>query len=223
MSEDLGGLRRELLAAVSAAPDVAGLEQVRVDLLGRKGRITELMKGLGALSPEARRERGQALNRLKDEVASALEARKGALGREGLDRRLAAERIDVTLPVRPEPEGRVHPVSQTIDELVAIFGAMGCSVAEGPDIENDWYNFGALNIPPEQPARQEMDTFYLNAEVDGRRPVVRTHTSPVQIRTMQSVKPPIRIIAPGRTYRSDSDATHSPMFHQVEDRKSTRL
>ncbi|MFN4089053.1 MAG: phenylalanine--tRNA ligase subunit alpha, partial [Alphaproteobacteria bacterium] len=184
--------------------------------LGRKGRITDLMKGLGALAPDARREHGQALNRLKDEVAGAIESRKAELGRAELDRRLASERLDVTLPARPEPEGRIHPVSQTIDELVAIFGAMGFSVAEGPDIENDWYNFGALNIPPEHPARQEMDTFYLNAEVDGRRPVLRTHTSPVQIRTMQSVKPPIRIIAPGRTYRSDSDATHSPMFHQVE-------
>jgi len=216
MSDDLEGLRRELLAGVSAASDLAGLEQVRVDVLGRKGRITDLMKGLGALAPEARREQGQALNRLKDEVAGAIEGRKAELGRAELDRRLASERIDVTLPVRTETEGRIHPVSQTIDELVAIFGAMGFSVAEGPDIEDDWYNFGALNIPPEHPARQEMDTFYLDTEVDGRRPVLRTHTSPVQIRTMQNVKPPIRIIAPGRTYRSDSDATHSPMFHQVE-------
>ena len=216
MTDDLHHIQSATLGSVAAATSLDALEAVRVELLGRKGRITDMMKTLGSLSPEERRERGAALNRLKDEIAAGIEARKGELGRQELDRRLAAERVDVTLPVRPEPEGRVHPISQTIEELVVIFGEMGFAVAEGPDVEDDWHNFEALNIPPEHPARQEMDTFYLTDRADGTRPVLRTHTSPVQIRTMQSTQPPIRIIAPGRTYRSDSDATHSPMFHQVE-------
>ena len=216
MTEDLDRIRAETLDSVSAAASLEILEAARVEALGRKGRITEMMKTLGRLPPEERRERGAALNRLKEEIAAGIEARKAELARAELDRRLAAERIDVTLPVRPEADGRIHPISQTMDELVAIFGEMGFAVAEGPDIEDDWHNFTALNIPEEHPARQEMDTFYLSERPDGARPVLRTHTSPVQIRTMQAVKPPIRIIAPGRTFRSDSDATHSPMFHQIE-------
>jgi phenylalanyl-tRNA synthetase alpha chain len=174
------------------------------------------MKGLGALSPEARREAGQRANALKDEIASALDARKAALGASALDARLAAERLDMTLPARPAAEGRIHPVSQTMDEIIAIFGAMGFELAEGPDIEDDFHNFTALNIPPEHPARQMHDTFYFPERADGSRLLLRTHTSPVQIRAMKRSTPPLRLIVPGRTYRSDSDMTHTPMFHQVE-------
>jgi len=214
--QDLDALRTELMDAVAGAGGSDALEALRVDALGKKGRITQLMKGLGGMDPEARKAAGQALNALKTEVADAIEARKAALSSSELEARLLQERIDVTLPIRPETEGRIHPISQTIDEVVAILGEMGLSVAEGPDIEDDWHNFTALNIPPDHPARQEHDTFYLPGEHDGERMVLRTHTSPVQIRTMQNSEPPFRVIAPGRTYRCDYDATHSPMFHQVE-------
>ena len=213
--QDLETLRSELMGAVGAA-DLEALEKLRVGELGKKGRITALMKSLGTMAPEERRTTGAALNALKTEVAAAIEVRKTELADAQLDSRLMDERVDVTLPVRPQSSGRIHPISQTIDEVVAIFGEMGFVVAEGPDIEEDWYNFTSLNIPPEHPARQEMDTFYLPEERDGNRIVLRTHTSPVQIRTMQKQRPPLRIIAPGRTYRCDYDATHSPMFHQVE-------
>ena len=216
MSDELTALRDELEGAVLAASSLEALEEVRVRALGRRGAVTELMKSLGKAAPEERRERGQALNRLKQAVSDAIDARKAALSDVELERRLASERIDITLPVRPAPEGSLHPISQTIDEITQIFGEMGFRWAEGPDIEDDWYNFTALNIPPEHPARQEMDTFYLAAEEGRARPVLRTHTSPVQIRTMLSEPPPLRVIVPGRTYRSDHDATHSPMFHQVE-------
>ena len=216
MSDELTALRDELEGAVLAAGNLEALEDVRVRALGRRGAVTELMKSLGKAAPEERRERGQALNRLKQAVSDAIDARKAALADVELERRLASERIDITLPVRPVPEGSLHPISQTIDEITQIFGEMGFRWAEGPDIEDDWYNFTALNIPPEHPARQEMDTFYLAAEEGRARPVLRTHTSPVQIRTMLSEPPPLRVIVPGRTYRSDHDATHSPMFHQVE-------
>jgi phenylalanyl-tRNA synthetase alpha chain len=214
--ENLNDVRKKWLAAASAAASLDALEQVRVDALGRKGEITQFMKTLGALGPEERREAGQRLNTLKETVAAAIEARRESLAEAALDAKLAGERVDVTLPARPEPEGRIHPVSQTIDEIIAIFGEMGFLVAEGPDIEDDFHNFTALNIPPSHPARQMHDTFYLPAKPDGSRLVLRTHTSPVQVRYMQKHKPPIRIIAPGRTYRCDSDMTHSPMFHQVE-------
>ena len=216
MSDELTALRDELEGAVLAAGSLEALEEVRVRALGRRGAVTELMKSLGKAAPEERRERGQALNRLKQAVSEAIDTRRAALSDVELERRLASERIDITLPVRPAPEGSLHPISQTIDEIVQIFGEMGFRWAEGPDIEDDWYNFTALNIPPEHPARQEMDTFYLAAEEGCARPVLRTHTSPVQIRTMLSEPPPLRVIVPGRTYRSDHDATHSPMFHQVE-------
>ncbi|MYE58869.1 MAG: phenylalanine--tRNA ligase subunit alpha [Alphaproteobacteria bacterium] len=215
MSDELTALRDELEGAVQAADSLEALEDVRVRALGRRGSVTGLMKSLGQAAPEERRERGQALNLLKQAVSDAIDARKAALAEAELEHRLASERIDVTLPVRPAPEGSLHPISQTIDEITQIFGEMGFRWAEGPDIEDDWYNFTALNIPPEHPARQEMDTFYLTGEA-GARPVLRTHTSPVQIRTMQAAPPPLRVIVPGRTYRSDHDATHSPMFHQVE-------
>ncbi len=214
--QQLDDVREKWLAAAAAAASLEELEQVRIEALGKKGEISRLMKALGGLGAEERREAGQRLNALKEAVGLAIETRKRSLGEAALDARLAAERVDVTLPPRPEPEGRIHPVSQTIDEIVAIFGEMGFSVAEGPDIEDDFHNFTALNIPPAHPARQMHDTFYLSERVDGAPLVLRTHTSPVQVRHMQKHPPPIRIIAPGRTYRFDSDMTHSPMFHQVE-------
>jgi len=209
-------LRDEVLKSVSEAQSLDALEQIRVGALGKKGSITGLMKELGALAQEARREAGAALNRLKDEIEGAIQSASSQLKDKELTRRLAEERVDITLPVEVETQGRIHPISQTIDELTAIFGEMGFTVAEGPHIEDDFYNFTALNIPPEHPARQEQDTFYLPQKQDGSRKVLRTHTSPVQIRTMLNQRPPIRIIVPGRTFRSDHDATHSPMFHQVE-------
>jgi phenylalanyl-tRNA synthetase alpha chain len=208
-------LRDGILKDVEAADSVDALEDIRVSILGKKGRITDMMKGLGQMAPDERKAAGQALNALKDEIAEALDSKKTSLADADLDRRLMTEKIDVTLPPAPEIQGAVHPISQTIDEITAIFGEMGFTVAEGPDIEDDWHNFTALNIPADHPARQEHDTFYLPGE-HGERKVLRTHTSPVQIRTMTAEQPPIRIITPGRTYRSDYDATHSPMFHQVE-------
>jgi len=214
--DDLEHLRSELESAVTGAADLAELDAIRVAALGKKGRITALMKGMAAMDAEQRRAAGAALNALKSHIADAIDARRTALADAALDSRLASERVDVTLPPRPERTGTIHPISQTIDEVVAIFGEMGFEVAEGPDIEDDWHNFTALNIPAEHPARQEMDTFYLPGDGDDHRMVLRTHTSPVQIRVMQNRPPPLRIIVPGRTFRSDSDATHSPMFHQVE-------
>ncbi len=216
MQEELEALESEYLAAIAAAEDMDALEQVRIRALGKKGRVSVMMKGLGGLAPDERRAAGQNLNQLKDKLGDAIGARREDLKRADLDRRLASERIDVTLPTRPEAVGRIHPVSQVMDELTAIFADMGFTIAEGPDIEDDFHNFTALNIPPEHPARQMHDTFYLRPKEDGERMLLRTHTSPVQIRTMQSEPPPHRIIVPGRTYRSDSDQTHTPMFHQVE-------
>lgn len=213
--ENLDELRDDLLSQVKAA-DLEALEDLRVLALGRSGTITEMVKGIGQLKPEDRRSAGQQLNVLKNTIADAIDARKEVLEAEVLDAGLAADRIDVTLPQRPVSAGRIHPISQTIDEMVAIFCEMGFTVAEGPHIETDFNNFTALNIPPEHPARQDHDTFYLPAGEDGERKVLRTHTSPVQIRTMVNEKPPIRIVVPGRTFRADHDATHSPMFHQIE-------
>ncbi len=214
--QDTDSLRNDLLSQIAAATDAGALEQIRVSALGKKGAISELMRGLGQMSPDERKAAGPALNRLKDDVDAAIRAAREKLDEAALDARLAGERIDVTLPVLPEARGTIHPVSQVIDEVTEIFAQMGFSVAEGPDIEEDFYNFTALNIPPEHPARQMHDTFYLPERPDGTRRVLRTHTSPVQIRTMLSSKPPLRIIAPGRTFRCDSDQTHTPMFHQVE-------
>ncbi len=214
--DNLASLRDEVLEAVNAASTVAELDEVRVAALGKKGRITGMMKELGGLDPDARRERGQALNVVKDELAAALDARRQGLEDAALNARLIAESADVTLPARPDAQGMIHPISQTMDEVIAIFAQMGFAVAEGPEIEDDFHNFTALNIPPEHPARQMHDTFYLPPQEDGSRYVLRTHTSPVQIRTMQGQQPPIRIVAPGRTYRCDSDMTHTPMFHQIE-------
>jgi phenylalanyl-tRNA synthetase alpha chain len=211
-------LRQKYLAAVGGAADEAALEEVRLAALGKKGEISLQMRELGRMDPEARQKAGAALNALKDEIDSALKARKAALADAALDERLRTEWLDVTLPGRPRPAGTIHPVSQVTEEVTAIFADMGFAVAEGPQIESDWYNFDALNIAPEHPARQEHDTFFMHrASGDDRPPhVLRTHTSPVQIRAMQAQGAPIRVIAPGRVYRMDMDQTHAPMFHQVE-------
>ena len=213
---EIDQLRTEVLAAVNAATDGTALENARVDALGKKGRVTGLMKNLGGMDPEARKAAGQALNTLKTEIENAINARRGSLDAAALDAKLAHEKMDVTLPVRPEAKGSLHPIGQTMDEMAAIFGAMGFTVAEGPDVEDDFHNFTALNFPPGHPAREMHDTFFLPPAPDGKRYLLRTHTSPVQIRTMMNEKPPIRVIIPGRTYRCDYDMTHTPMFHQVE-------
>ena len=213
---DIETLETEMLAAIDAADDLEALEAVRLDALGKKGRVSSLLKSLGGMDPEERKSFGQKVNMLKDRVSMALSARNQALERIALDEKLARETVDISLPAAETSMGMLHPLSRTIEEITAIFSDMGFTIAEGPDIETDFYNFTALNIPPEHPARQEHDTFYLNEDESGARPVLRTHTSPVQVRTMQAQQPPIRIIVPGRTYRSDHDATHSPMFHQCE-------
>ena len=213
---DMETLQADLLAQVESAADLAQLDAVRVAVLGKKGLITEKMKTLGAMSPDERKAAGQQFNTLKTAVADAIEAKKAKLEEDAINARLAREAVDITLPVRPETQGRVHPLYQTYDEVVAIFGQMGFDVAEGPDIEDDFHNFTALNTPKNHPARQTQDTFYLKGEENGDKFIVRTQTSAVQIRTMEKQKPPVRVIVPGRTYRCDYDATHAPMFHQVE-------
>ncbi|MEM6712075.1 MAG: phenylalanine--tRNA ligase subunit alpha [Pseudomonadota bacterium] len=214
----IDALEAELLRAIEGATDEAGLEAVRVNALGKKGTVSEQMKTLGKMSPDERQVMGPALNGLKTRLTDAIITRKTVLEDAALDARLATETLDVTLPVQsgPTSEGRIHPVSQVIDEITAIFGDMGFAVAEGPDIETDELNFTALNFPEGHPAREMHDTFFFNPKEDGERLLLRTHTSPVQIRTMRSQEPPIRVIIPGRTYRCDSDQTHTPMFHQVE-------
>ena len=217
--ENLESLKAEILAAIAQAQDLKAWDEARVAALGKKGKVTELMKGMGALPVEQKIEMGKKLNVLKAEIEQALENRRNELAEKEMNEKLAKETIDVTLPIRDEAQGRIHPVSKIYEEVVAIFGEMGFEVAEGPDIEDQFHNFNALNMPANHPARQMQDTFYIpnkNSDDFDDSYVVRTHTSPVQIRTMESKKPPIRVIAPGRTYRSDYDATHTPMFHQVE-------
>jgi phenylalanyl-tRNA synthetase alpha chain len=216
MTDDLIELKTETDAALAAATDLREWDAVRVAVLGRNGKLTALLKELGKTPPEQRRERGAALNELKDALTGAIEVRRTALDNAALDARLADERLDPTLPPRPREAGLIHPISRTMEEITAIFGAMGCTLAEGPDVESDWHNFSALNIPAHHPARADQDTFYLPARGNGEPPVLRTQTSPVQIRTMLTQAPPIRVITIGRTYRADHDATHSPMFHQCE-------
>ena len=215
---NLQDLQSQILADIAAASDEAALEAVRVGALGKKGSISALLATLGKMDPEQRKTEGAAINLAKDAVTQALAARRDVLKAAALDAKLAAETIDVTLPMRePSAEaGRLHPLSQVWDELTAIFADMGFAIAEGPDIETDDYNFTKLNFPEGHPAREMHDTFYFNPKEDGSRLLLRTHTSPVQVRTMLSQKPPIRVICPGRTYRSDSDQTHTPMFHQME-------
>ena len=214
---DLDDLRTQLLTAVEASVGLDALEAVRIDALGKQGRITGLLKTLGAMSPDERQTEGPRIHGLREAVTAAIAARRAALETAALDARLASETLDLTLPADAPLAGTIHPVSQVIDELAEIFADLGFAVATGPEIEDDWHNFTALNIPETHPARAMHDTFYFPDAPDGaKRMLLRTHTSPVQIRTMMSGPPPIRIIAPGRTYRSDSDATHTPMFHQVE-------
>lgn len=211
-------LKQKYLSAIADAGDEAALEDLRVQAVGKKGEVSLKMRELGKMTPEERQVAGPALNALKDEINSALAAKKAALADAALEERLRTEWLDVTLPGRAERRGTIHPISQVSEEIAAIFANLGFAVAEGPQIETDWYNFDSLNIPPHHPARQEFDTFYMNrAEGDDRPPhVLRTHTSPVQTRAMEKQGAPIRVIAPGRVYRSDYDQTHTPMFHQVE-------
>lgn len=215
---EIATLAAESEKAVAAAPTLEALEEARLAVLGKKGWLSAALKDLGGLSPDERKARAQMLNEVKDRLGGAIEARKGVLADAAINARLAAEKLDMTLPLNDSHEGlgRIHPVSQVIDEITEIFAAMGFSIAEGPDIEDDFHNFTALNIPAEHPARQMQDTFYLPKREDGEQMVLRTHTSPVQIRTMRSGPPPYRIVVPGRTYRSDYDMTHTPMFHQIE-------
>jgi len=215
---DIATLQNQILAAIDAADTPDALEAVRIDALGKQGSVSALLKSLGQMSPEERQQQGPVINGLREAVTNGIAAKKVALEAAILNQRLATERLDMTLPAPESPRGTVHPVSQVMDELAEIFADMGFAVAEGPEIEDDWHNFSALNIPETHPARAMHDTFYFpdQMERDGRKMLLRTHTSPVQIRTMTSQEPPIRIIAPGRVYRSDSDATHTPMFHQVE-------
>ena len=214
---DLAQLELDLINAIGSAETTAAVEDLRVAALGKSGSISGLLKGMGALSPDERREQGPMINGLRDRVQSALTARKVELEASELDARLRTEHVDLTLPSRPRRKGGVHPTMQVMDEMIALFADMGFAVAEGPDIEDDFHNFTALNFPPKHPAREMHDTFFLTPDPEtGERKVLRTHTSPVQVRTMMTQTPPIRIIAPGRTFRKDSDATHTPMFHQVE-------
>ena len=214
--QDYDKLKNEVLIKIKEANSLDDLENLRVRFLGKKGSITSLMKQLGSLEPDKRREAGQILNSLQKNIIESIDSKKSSLEETYLNEKLKNEALDITLPTRPENIGRIHPLSKTMDEVISIFAQMGFTVAEGPDIESDFYNFTALNIPQEHPARQEHDTFYFNEDENGERKVLRTHTSPVQIRTMEKLKPPLRVIVPGRTYRSDHDATHSPMFHQCE-------
>ena len=211
MQQELNQLVTEAEQAIAAAADLQELDQVRVDFLGKKGRITERMKALGQLSAEERPKAGQAINQAKQAVQQAIEVRREALKNAVLEAKLAGEKVDVTLPGRQLPSGSLHPVTRTLQRIEDLFAQMGFSVAEGPEIEDDFHNFEALNIPESHPARAMHDTFYFP---DGT--LLRTHTSPVQVRVMQAHKPPLRVIAPGRVYRCDSDLTHTPMFHQIE-------
>ncbi len=213
---DIATLQNDLIAAIDAADSADALEAVRISALGKQGSVSALLKTMGGMSPEERQVQGPIINGLRETVSNALSSKKVALETAALDARLSTERVDMTLPAPSRPQGSVHPVSQVMDELAEIFADMGFAVAEGPEIEDDWHNFTALNIPETHPARAMHDTFYFPADSGGVAKLLRTHTSPVQIRTMTSQEPPIRIIAPGRVYRSDSDATHTPMFHQVE-------
>ena len=216
MTIDIDPLRQDLLAAINAAATLDALEAARIAMLGKSGSVTALLKTLGGMSPDERQVQGPRIQGLREAVTNAIAARKAALDRAELDARLARETLDMTLPAAAAPQGSIHPVSQVMDELAEIFADMGFAVATGPEIEDQWHNFTALNMPESHPARAMHDTFYLNAAEGEEAKVLRTHTSPVQIRTMMSQEPPIRIIAPGRVYRSDWDATHTPMFHQIE-------
>ncbi|TYP00273.1 phenylalanyl-tRNA synthetase alpha subunit [Geothermobacter ehrlichii] len=220
MKDKLETLARDTGAAIAAAVSESELQQIRVRILGKKGELTAIMKGMGKLSPEERPVVGALANRVKQELEQAFAEKIGQLRQQEVARRLASEKIDVTLPGRPAWIGSRHPITLVTEEVVGIFASLGFGVAEGPEIEQDFYNFEALNIPKDHPARDMQDTFYIDDDT-----VLRTHTSPVQIRTMLAQQPPVRVVAPGTVYRRDSDLTHSPMFHQIEgflvDRKVT--
>lgn len=220
MTQNITALKDELTAQISAANDLAKLEEARLAALGKKGRITDLMKSLGAMDPEERKNFGAAVNQLKDEVAALIEKQEAGLKKQAMSEKLAAERIDVTLPIRPEAKGTIHPISQTQEELLSIFASMGFELDEGPDIEDDFHNFTALNFPPGHPAREMHDTFYLpddaSEQGEAQKKLLRTHTSTVQIRHMLGKKPPFKMVCMGRVYRSDYDMTHTPVFHQME-------
>jgi phenylalanyl-tRNA synthetase alpha chain len=214
---DLTKLETETLSAINAADTLDALDGVRVSALGKQGNVSALLKTMGQMSPEERQTQGPIINGLRETVTAAIADKRSTLETAALNQRLATERLDMSLPAPAAPTGSIHPVSQVMDELAEIFADMGFAVAEGPEIEDDWRNFSALNIPETHPARAMHDTFYFpDKDPEGRDMLLRTHTSPVQIRTMTTQAPPIRIIAPGRVYRSDSDATHTPMFHQIE-------
>ena len=215
--QTIDDVRGDWLRRIEAAPDLPSLEAERVAALGKQGAITQLLKTLGGMSPEQRQAEGPRIHGLREQVTDAIVDRKAALEAAELERRLATETLDMSLPVSTGEQGSVHPVAQVMDELAEIFADLGFSVATGPEIEDDWHNFTALNFPPDHPAKAMHDTFYFErADTNGLPMLLRTHTSPVQVRTMVTQKPPIYVIAPGRTYRSDSDATHTPMFHQIE-------
>ena len=216
MTDDLDALRTDTATALAASTDLRAWDAVRVGALGKQGRLTGMLKELGKVSHDIRRERGARLNVLKDELTAMVEARRAELDAAALDARLAGERIDVSLPPLPHPAGAIHPLTRTMEEMAAIFGAMGFTVGEGLDVQTDWFNFSALNIPAHHPARADHDTFYLPGTRDGRPLLLRTQTSDVQIISMLQQPPPLRVIAPGRVYRADHDATHSPVFHQCE-------
>jgi phenylalanyl-tRNA synthetase alpha chain len=231
LDNQIATLRADLSAAIAASGDDAALDAVRVSALGKKGSVSALLASLGSMAPEERKSAGPAINGLKVEISGLIEARSTTLKSAALDARLKAETVDITLPLQAAPtaKGRIHPISQTIDEITAIFSDMGFSIAEGPDIETDYFNFTALNFPEGHPAREMHDAFFMKPGADGVKKVLRTHTSPVQVRVMQktnekpaasyitpAIDPPIRVVMPGRTYRNDSDQTHTPMFHQVE-------
>jgi phenylalanyl-tRNA synthetase alpha chain len=215
---DLEQLEQTILAEIAAADSEQAIEAVRVGALGKKGSVSERLKTLGSMTPEERKQMGPAINGLKVRITDAIGARKSELRDRAIEDKIASESVDITLPVRQSPleTGRIHPISQVVDEVTAIFADMGFTIAEGPDIETDYYNFTALNFPEGHPAREMHDTFFFNPDAKGERKILRTHTSPVQIHTMEKQAPPIRIVIPGKTYRCDSDATHSPMFHQLE-------
>ena len=215
LAPEIGSAKEKYAAQIAAAADLRALDDIRVAALGKKGEISAMMQGLGKMSIDEKKVMGPALNGLKKEIAALVEARKTQLEDIALDAALASETLDMSLPVGRKA-GTLHPVQQVMEEMAVIFSDMGFSVAEGPDIEDDFHNFTALNFPPGHPARDMHDTFFMTPDADGNKKVLRTHTSPVQIRTMINEKPPIRIIAPGRTFRCDSDQTHTPMFHQVE-------
>ncbi len=210
---DILELKPQIIKSIETASNLIALDEIRINVLGKKGSLTEIMKTLSNLPLEERKIAGQNLNVIKNEITEALDIKKSILEKADIDERLATESVDVTLPINPFTQGRIHPVSQVIDEVLSIFAQMGFDLAEGPDIEDDWHNFEALNMPPAHPARQGQATFFLN----NSNALLRTQTSGVQIRIMENQKqPPIKIVAPGRTYRRDYDTTHTPMFHQIE-------